>query len=79
MRMKNAGHRDLSRKLYSIKRFFFGPLHNMSKSEGAAIGNMYGEEGGREGGIVAMDRVNERALDVYERILCIRVFIIWSI
>ena len=51
----------------------------MSKSEGAGIGNMYGEEGGREGGIVAMDRVNERALDVYERILCIRVFIIWSI
>ena len=64
MRMKNAGHRDLSRKLYSIKRFFFGPLYNMSKPESAAIGNMYGKEGGREGRIVAMDRVNERALDV---------------
>ena len=64
MRMKNTGHRDLSRKLYSIKRFFFGPLYNMSKPESAAIGNMYGKEGGREGRIVAMDRVNERALDV---------------
>ena len=62
--MKSAGHSDLSRKLYSIKRFFFGPLYNMSKPESAAIGNMYGKEGGREGRIVAMDRVNERALDV---------------
>ena len=63
MRIENAGHRDLSRKLYSMKVFCFGPLRNMSKQEGAAIRGIKGG-GGRQGRIVAMDRVNERALNV---------------
>ena len=56
MRIENAGLRDLSRKLYSMKIFCFGLLRNMSKYEGAAIRGIKGGGG--------MDRVNERALNV---------------